>query len=353
MKILMTGGGTAGHVTPNIAMIPELKKEGHVISYIGTANGIEKKLIESENVDYYSISAGKLRRYLSVENLKDISKIGKGFIEAYKYIGDIKPDVVFSKGGFVSCPVVWASWAHKIPVIIHESDLTPGLANKLSIPFAKKICYAFPETKKYIPEKKSLLTGIPVRASINNGSKEKGWSMCNFKEGNPVILVIGGSLGSKFINDAIRNSLGALIGKYNICHICGAGALDNNLNNIKGYSQFEYVTDELRDLFKMADLVISRAGATTLYEILTLEKPNLLIPLSAKSSRGDQILNASFFKKEGYSDVIEEDNFKKEILLSKIDDIYKNKDFYIENMKKSNLKNGTNTVVELIKNTAK
>lgn len=349
----MTGGGTAGHVTPNIAMIPKLEKDGHKIYYIGTENGIENKLIKNEGVDYYTISAGKLRRYLSMENIKDISKIAKGFVEASLHIKNIKPDIVFSKGGFVSCPVVWAAWINKIPVIIHESDLTPGLANKLSMPFAKKVCHAFPETEKYISKEKAALTGIPVRDKIKKGDKNKGLNLCNFDKSKNTILVIGGSLGSKFINELIRSSLDDLLKKYNICHICGAGAIDETLSNKKGYKQFEYVGDELSDLFAMSDLVISRAGATTLYELLTLTKPNILIPLSAKSSRGDQILNANFFKKEGYSEVIDEDTATKDALINTITKVFGKKNHYVKNMKKSNLRNGSDTIINLIKDISK
>lgn len=348
MKILMTGGGTAGHVTPNIALIPKLMKEGYEISYIGTENGMEKELITNEGIKYYSISAGKLRRYLSIENLTDIAKIGKGFFESSKHIRDIKPDVVFSKGGFVSCPVVWAAWFHKIPTVIHESDLTPGLANKLSIPFAKKVCYAFPETAKYLPVEKSELSGIPVREKMLRGSKRNGLKKCNFTSDKPVILIIGGSLGSQAINNIIRDSLDELLKQYQVCHICGKGSIDENLNNISGYMQFEYVSDELKDLFAMSDIVISRAGATTLYELLNLAKPNILIPLPKAVSRGDQILNAFFFRKEGYSEVLQEEDITKEKLISSIDNVLKNKQQYINAMKSSNIRDSISTVVSII-----
>ena len=348
MKILMTGGGTAGHVTPNIALIPRLKKDGYDISYIGTEKGMERDLITNEGIKYYSISAGKLRRYMSIENLTDIAKIGKGFFEASRHIKQIKPDVVFSKGGFVSCPVVWAAWFNGIPTIIHESDLTPGLANKLSIPFAKKVCYAFPETAKYLPKDKSVLAGIPVREKMLRGTKKNGLKMCDFTPDKPIILIMGGSLGSQAINRIIRESLSELLPKYQVCHICGKGSLDENLKNTKGYAQFEYIDKELKDMFAMSDLVISRAGATTLYELLNLAKPNILIPLPKASSRGDQILNAAFFRKEGYSEVIQESDITKEILISKIESTLKDKEAFISNMQSSNIRDSIATVIDTI-----
>lgn len=350
MKIIMTGGGTAGHVTPNIALVPALKDAGFEIEYIGTKNGMEKQLITSENIPYNEISAGKLRRYLSFENLTDVFKIGKGLVDANKHIRRIKPDVVFSKGGFVSCPVVWAAWLNKIPVIIHESDMTPGLANKLSLPFAKQICYAFPETKKYVDATKGILTGIPVRDTILNGSISKALSMTNLTKEKPIITIMGGSLGSKAINTVIRENLDELLKKYQIIHICGKGSMDNNLSNITGYIQYEYVTDELKDILAVSDMIISRAGATTLYEILTLSKPNILIPLPKSVSRGDQILNSNFFKSEGYSEVLQEEEINGDVLVNTIDKVLSNKNEYISKMNSSEIKNSVNVIVDVIHN---
>ena len=348
MKILMTGGGTAGHVTPNIALCPELKKQGFQISYVGTKNGIEKELIENENIDYYGIEAGKLRRYFSKENLRDISKIWRGFIESLKYIDLIEPDVVFSKGGFVSCPVVWAAWVKKVPVIIHESDLTPGLANKLSMPFARKICYAFPKTSEYLPRKKSILTGIPVREEILKGDRERGLNLCNFNTKKPIVLIIGGSLGAKAINEKVRLYLTHLLKEYQICHICGKNSLDFNLNGLEGYVQYEYVDNELKDLIAMSDIVVSRAGATTLFELLCLGKPSILVPLPKAVSRGDQILNATYFEKEGYSKILEEDKLEENELLTSLKEVLKNKDYYIENMRNSEIRNSIDIIVNTI-----
>lgn len=348
-KIVLTGGGTAGHVTPNIALFPELKKAGYDIYYIGSKDGMEKALIEKEGIPYYGISAGKLRRYFDVKNFTDTFRIVKGFNGALRVLGKIKPDVVFSKGGFVSSPVVWAAKVKGIPVVIHESDMTPGLANRLSLPFAKKICYTFPETEKHIPKNKGVFTGLPVRNSLLNGDAEKGRSLCGFKDLKPVIVVIGGSQGSVRVNTAVREALGDIKSRFNVCHICGKGNTDEKLSGTPGYKQFEYVSDELKHIFAMADIVISRAGATVIFEMLALKKPNLLIPLSANASRGDQILNARSFERQGFSRVLEEDKLTASSLCENIEYVYKNREAYKKTMEKSNLGNGLGKVLEVIK----
>lgn len=347
-KILLTGGGTAGHVTPNIALLPALKNAGYEIKYMGSYDGIEKKLIEELGIDYIGISSGKLRRYMSLKNFTDPFRVLKGFREAKKFIKTYRPDVVFSKGGFVSVPVVFAADHYKIPVIIHESDMTPGLANKLSIPHAYKICHNFPETANYLPTGKSLLTGSPIRSELLSGSADKGRALCHFTAQKPVIMVIGGSLGAASVNKWIRESLDSLLENYQIVHLCGKGKLDESLQNKPGYVQFEYIKDELKDLFSMSDLLISRAGANAICEILALKKPNILIPLSAKASRGDQILNAASFKKQGYSEVLEEEEISTELLLSTIDSVYKNRDRYIKNMEHSGSADSIQTILTLI-----
>lgn len=347
-RILMTGGGTAGHVTPNIAMLSKLKKMGYEIHYTGTRDGIEKQLIEGEGIPYHAVSAGKLRRYLDLKNLTDIFKVMKGFTDSIGVIRRVKPDIVFSKGGFVSCPVVWAAWMNRIPAIVHESDYTPGLANKLSIPFAKKICFTFPETEKYLPQGKGVLTGIPVRERLFTGNAAEGRKICSFNDKKPVIMVIGGSQGSGVLNNIIRSSLKELLTKYQVCHICGKGNISRELSNTQGYKQFEYINEEQPHIFAMADVVVSRAGATTIFELLALKKPNLLIPLSRQASRGDQILNANSFKKQGYSEVLEEENLNTQSLLESIDELYKKREKYIIAMKASAVGNGADGVIKVI-----
>lgn len=351
-KIILTGGGTAGHVTPNMALIPELRKLNFDIYYIGTKTGIEKKLIEDMEVEYFPITAGKLRRYFDLENLTDTARILKGLWQSMKIIRKIKPDIIFSKGGFVATPVVWAAYLSKIPIVIHESDITPGLANRLSIPFADKICYAFPETAKYVDKyvkkNKACMTGIPIRNELFTGDANVGRKMCGFTAEKPVLLIMGGSQGSRFINDVVRAGLKELLFAFQLCHICGKGAVDNTLLGLKGYKQFEYVTKEQPHLFAMSDVVVSRAGATTLFELLALKKPNLLIPLSKRASRGDQILNAESFREKGVSYVLREEDLNPSALLETALNVYKERRAIINRMKASNLGNGTMKVIEVI-----
>lgn len=353
-KIVMTGGGTAGHVTPNIALMPSLRQKGYEIHYIGSYEGIEKRLIEEQNVPYYGISSGKLRRYFDPKNFSDPFKVIKGYGQSIKLLKKIKPDVVFSKGGFVSVPVILAARFCKIPAIIHESDLTPGLANKLAIPSATKVCCNFPETLNYLPKDKAILTGSPIRQELLNGDPKKAIELCHFESGEkPTILIIGGSLGSKAINTAVRELLPQLLEKYNVIHLCGKGNLDDSCNSVKGYAQFEYANKELADHFALSDLVISRAGANAICELLALRKPNILIPLSAAASRGDQILNAKSFKASGYSYVLEEENLSTSTLAEAIQSVFENKASYIKAMDNSNGKNSIDTIVELIQNASK
>ena len=333
-KIVLTGGGTAGHVTPNIALMPELKKEGYEIFYIGSHNGIERKLIEEYKIPYYGISSGKLRRYFDLKNFTDPFRVVKGLFDAKKLMKQLKPDVVFSKGGFVSVPVVMAAKKCGIPAIIHESDMTPGLANKLAIPSAYKVCCNFPETVQYLPEGKAVLTGSPIRKELFEGNRLNGLDFCHFSINRPVILIIGGSLGSVAINNAVRHILPDLLKKYQVIHLCGKGNLDPSLEHVEGYVQFEYIKKELSDLMDAADIVISRAGANAICELLALKKPAILIPLPAASSRGDQILNAQSFKKQGFSYLLKEEDMTDESLMQAIEYVFGHKSEYIEAMGK-------------------
>lgn len=348
-KIVMTGGGTAGHVTPNIALMPALRKEGFEISYIGSYDGIEKRLIEEQGVPYYGISSGKLRRYFNPKNFSDPFRVIKGYGQSIKLLKKIKPDVVFSKGGFVSVPVVLAAKFCRIPAIIHESDITPGLANKLAIPGAVKVCCNFPETLNYLPKEKAVLTGSPIRQELLKGSADAGRTYCKFPEASKsVILIIGGSSGSRAINNTVRELLPQLLPDYNVIHLCGKGNLDTSLTQTAGYLQLEYANQELADLFALSDLVISRAGANAICELLALHKPNILIPLSANASRGDQILNANSFQAQGFSYVLEEENLSPETLRSAITHVIAEKESYISAMKNSQTRDSIETIVNLI-----
>ncbi len=351
-RIVFTGGGTAGHVTPNIALFPKLKELGYDIHYIGSYEGIEKKLIEDYRIPYYGISTGKLRRYFDPKNFSDPFRVIKGFTEAKKILKTLKPDVVFSKGGFVSVPVVRAAASLKIPCIIHESDMTPGLANKLCIPVATKICCNFPETLNNLPKDKAVLTGSPVREELSRGSRERGMEMCGFNNSKPVIMVIGGSLGAAGINTLVREALNQLLADYQIVHICGKEKIDNLLLNKEGYKQFEYVKDDLKHLFAMADIVISRAGANAICELLMLRKPALLIPLPTHASRGDQILNAQSFESQGFAMVADEEYLTGATLVEKVHELYFTRQSYIDAMQNSSQRNSIDTIINLIENAA-
>lgn len=352
-KIILTGGGTAGHVTPNLALLPSLRKEEFEIHYIGSYNGIERRLIEDAGIPYDGISSGKLRRYFDIKNFSDPLRVLKGYGQAKRLMKQYRPDIVFSKGGFVSVPVVLAAKHYKIPVIIHESDMTPGLANKICIPAAKKVCCNFPETLNYLPKDKAVLSGSPIREELLTGDRLSGLQYAGLSANRPVILVIGGSLGSVTVNHAVRSILPTLLSQFQVIHICGKGNLDESLIGTSGYVQYEYVDKPLRHLFAAADLIISRAGANSICEILALRKPNILIPLSAAASRGDQILNANSFAKQGFSTVLEEEVLTSDTLYQAVSDTYKKRTAFIEAMEKSTLNNAVETIMNLIRECAK
>lgn len=351
-RILLTGGGSAGHVTPNIALIPGLKALGFDIHYVGWKSGIEKSLIEPLGIPYHAISAGKFRRYFDIKNFIDILRIIQGFIQSFALIRNLSPQIVFSKGGFVACPVVWAAGIHRIPVIIHESDITPGLANRLSIPFAKRICCSFPETETKLPKGKAIYTGIPIRESLLSGNQTEGRRLCDFPDEKPVVLIIGGSQGAASINQATRAALDELLKQFNVCHICGQGGIEPNFETKSGYKQFEYVDKELPHLLAMADVVVSRAGATILFELLELRKANLLIPISQKASRGDQLLNARSFEKQGLSYVLTEEDLSVDLLIKGILKTYADRNGLIEAMNSAGSVNGVGRVLEVIESVA-
>ena len=340
-KIILTGGGTAGHVTPNIALFDSLKKSGYEIVYIGGKNGIEKDLIKSHKIRYHSISTGKLRRYFDVKNFTDPFRIMKGVSDALRIIKKEKPNIVFSKGGFVSVPVVVAARLAKIPVVLHESDISPGLANKLSIRFSNAVCVSFPQTADKFPSSKVFVTGTPIRQSLKNGDRQIGLKICRFDEEKPIVLVIGGSSGSLKINKVLRSALDKILCCCRIMHICGKGNIDEKLLEKQGYVQFEYVTDDLSHLFAAADAVVSRAGANAINEFFELRKPSLLIPLGSGASRGDQILNAQFFAEKGYSKVLYEEELTPEELNLQIIDLVANRGKYTQKMEQSAVSTGT------------
>ncbi len=351
-KIVLTGGGTAGHVTPNIALLPALARAGFDVFYMGSYDGIEKRLIGDFDIPYTGIATGKFRRYLDIRNLTDPFRVIRGFGEARKYLKGLRPDVVFSKGGFVAVPVVRAAASLGIPCIIHESDMTPGLANKLCIPVADKVCCNFPETMKNMPAGKAVLTGSPIREELTQGNKLAGLDLCGFTANKPVIMVMGGSQGAANVNKAVRDALPKLLEDFQVVHLCGKGKIDNLFLSTPGYKQFEYIKTELKDLFAMADLVISRAGANAICELLALKKPNILIPLPSASSRGDQLLNAASFEAQGFSIVINEDDLTTNLLVDRVHELFFTRQSYIDTMNRSGQMDPIPKIIKLIEEAA-
>ncbi len=333
-KIAFTGGGTVGHVSVNLSLIPTALSQGYEALYIGSKNGIEREMIESQlpEIKYYPISSGKLRRYISLENAKDVFKVLKGILDARKVLKKEKPDLLFSKGGFVSVPVVIVAKSLNIPTIIHESDLTPGLANKIALKFAKKIYTTFEETLNYLPKEKADFIGATIREDLKNGNAHNGYQLTGFNENKKVLLVMGGSLGSKKLNSIIRENLDALLQQYQVIHLTGKGLKDNQVKK-SGYIQYEFVKEDLTDLLAITDTVISRAGSNAIYEFLTLRIPMLLVPLGLDQSRGDQIDNANHFADKGYAKAIDEEQLTAQILLQELNEMEQERTRIINNMK--------------------
>ncbi len=376
IKIILTGGGSAGHVTPNLALIPRLKQldADAQIHYIGSADGIERDIIaKTPGITYHPIRTGKLRRYFSLKNFTDPFRVIGGYHDAKKIIKELRPDLVFSKGGFVSVPVAAAAHHYKIPVVSHESDITPGLANRIAKKYATKICLTFPDTLKQIAPPLGVCTGSPIREELFHGDPEKARKMLGFDQ-KPVILVMGGSLGAKSINQAVRGSLKTLTARYNIIHLCGRNNLDSTLQYdvspaqktqppdapaqksaqtdrayLKSYAQFEFISEELPDFLALADFVVSRAGSNAIHEFLALHKPMLLIPLSLEASRGDQILNAASFEKRGFAIVLRDEKLSPQTLVSAIGYLEKDQSALIEKMKAEPNTNGVGKIIGLIK----
>ena len=346
-KIILTGGGTAGHVNPNLALVPSLAVLGYEIHYVGGKDGVERGLATAAGLDYHGISAGKLRRYMSVKNFSDVFRILRGIFEALRVVRRVKPDVIFSKGGFVSVPVVAAGWMSGVPVVIHESDMTRGLANVLSLPFAVAVCCTFEETLKTLPAGKSHHTGAPIREGLFGGDAPTGLGICGFDGSKPVVLAMGGSSGSVRLNRALREALPELFGSFHVAHICGSGNTDGAYA-ADGYAQFEYASDELPHLLAAASVVVSRAGSNSITEFLALAKPSLLIPLPLSASRGDQIKNAESFSKRGYARMLPEEELETGRLVAEINKLYSERGTYVKNMSESGVVNGTEAIVRII-----
>ena len=347
-RIVLTGGGTAGHVTPHLAILPHLLREGYDVHYIGTEDGIERKMMENiEGVTYHAVKSGKLRRYHDWKNFTDPFRVIAGDIQSSQLMRRLKPDVCFSKGGFVAVPVVMGAWLHHVPILCHESDLTPGLANKLCAPFAKKIATTFPECAQALG-RKAQCTGTPLRPELFSGSREKGLRMAGFDGKKPVLIMMGGSLGAQKVNAALRAALLKILEKMDVLHLTGKGNLDESLKGIKGYCQFEFLSDTLPDALACADYVLSRAGSNALCEFQALQRPMLLVPYPKGASRGDQILNAESYRKRGLCHVLLQEDMTPESLYTALMRLMEEKDALIANLKAAPPADGTDAVLRLI-----
>ncbi|MDF1677514.1 MAG: undecaprenyldiphospho-muramoylpentapeptide beta-N-acetylglucosaminyltransferase [Legionellaceae bacterium] len=348
--LVFTGGGTAGHVTPNLALIDALSADFKMI-YIGSQKGIEHQMVSAKKIPYYAVRSGKLRRYFSWQNVRDPFNLLIGIFQSALLLRRLKPKLVFSKGGFVALPVVIGAWLNRIPVIAHESDLSPGLANRLSFPFVTTICVTFDAGKAYFKRKdKVLVTGTPIRPELLKGSREAGLAHCGFDGSKPCLLIMGGSLGAQVLNRCVREVLDALCMTFHVIHLCGTGKVDDTLLKHPDYYQLEYATDELPDLFAASNVVLSRAGANALYEILALAKPHVLVPLSRRYSRGDQIDNARYFEKKGISTVLEDtEDLSADVVRETIERVYAAREGSIQKMKALNIQSATPVLIDLIK----
>lgn len=324
-KIVLTGGGSSGHVTPNLALIPALQAHDWSVEYIGSERGMERAMLEAEQIPYHAIQTGKLRRYFSWQNMLDPLRVLVGIAQAYVLLRRIKPQVVFSKGGFVALPVVVGAWLARIPIVAHESDFSIGLANRLSFYFVNTICVTFSAACANLTNPaKGVVTGTPIRESLFQGDRTKGFQYCGFQADKPCLLVMGGGQGAQSINLCIRQALPRLLLSMHVIHICGPGKADLSFNQQEGYFQLEYANTELADLFAASDWVVSRAGANALYELLALAKPHILIPLPIRQSRGDQIENARYFERLGASYVIPDEDLNPEVLVQTIQTLQNN-----------------------------
>lgn len=315
--VVITGGGSAGHVVPALPVIEAVQAKGWDVTYVGSDSGLEENLVAPFGVRYFGVRSGKLRRYFSLANVTDAFRVPFGVLQAFSILGRVKPDVVFSKGGFVAFPIVFAAWLRRIPVVAHESDLSPGLANRLSLPFVAALCVNFEATR--VAGKRVVHTGTPMRPALIRGERERGLASLGFSGERPFLVVVGGSLGAQRLNEIVREALGALTATFDVLHVCGAGKLDPRLAGKRGYVQREFVSDGWGDMLAAADLVVSRSGANALYELLYLKKPHLLVPLPATASRGDQIENAAHTEAKGFSKVVQEADLTAGLLVENLE----------------------------------
>ena len=320
IRAVVTGGGSAGHVVPTLPVVEALQARDWEVAFVGSDSGLEERLVTTPGVRYFGVRPGKLRRYWSIENLVDAFRVPLSILQAFGILGRVRPHVVFSKGGFVAFPVVVAAWLRGIPVVAHESDLSPGLANRLSLPFITSLCVNFDATR--INARRVIHTGTPVRPSLVHGDRARGLAAAGFSGERPILAVVGGSLGAERLNLIVRESVPALTARFDVLHVCGAGKVDDTYCGTQGYEQREFIGDEWGDVLAAVDLVVSRSGANSLCELLALRKPNLLVPLPASASRGDQIENAAYAESQGFSMVVQEPDLTPEVLVERVNALH-------------------------------
>ena len=353
-RIIFSGGGTAGHVTPILSLLPALREEGWEMHYIGSYEGIERHLVEAEgDITYHAISTGKLRRYLSLKNVSDPFRALRGILQSRRICAQLQPSVLFSKGGFVGLPAALGAHRAGVPVVLHESDLTPGLANKLALPYAQAICVSFPETMAYVRKDCAVYTGTPVRAALFSGNAARARARFGLTSDKPVLMVMGGSSGARAVNDVLRTALPALLARFQILHITGEGNVDERLEKTAGYCQRAYLRDELPDAFALSDIALSRAGSNAIHEFLALRIPTLLVPYPKSASRGDQLVNAESFRAQGFSDVLQQEDITTDILVERLTALYERRADYRAAMAASGAHDGVAAVLSVIRKTAK
>ncbi len=351
--IVLTGGGTAGHVTPHLALLPRLQDAGYTVHYIGTYQGMEREMVGGQaGVSYHPIHTGKLRRYFDWKNLTDPFRVIAGAFQAFHLLGKIKPDIVFSKGGFVAVPVVVAAWLRGIPVLAHESDLSPGLANRISARFSKRVATAFPECASALGEK-GVFAGLPIRPSLFEGDKARGLELAGFTGERPVLLVMGGSQGAQAINEALRAALSQILPQMDVLHLCGRGHLEESLAGTPGYFQAEFMNEDLPHALAAADLILSRAGATAICEFQALKKPMLLVPYPKGASRGDQIENAASLEKRGLAQLLPQEQMTPDSLSKALQQLMADREALAAAMAAAPPADGSEFILAMIEEMAK
>jgi UDP-N-acetylglucosamine--N-acetylmuramyl-(pentapeptide) pyrophosphoryl-undecaprenol N-acetylglucosamine transferase len=351
--VLFTGGGSAGHVVPSLPLIEHFAAAGSRISYVGSSEGPERDLIAPLKVPFFAIRSGKLRRYWSWRNVADVWWILVGLFQAIVLMGRLRPSIVFSKGGYAAFPVVVGAWIWRIPVVAHESDLTPGLANRLSLPFVAAVCTTFAVTEFPVRNRPVIHTGTPLRAELMRGDGDRGRALLHTPRERPLIVVFGGSLGADALNRVVREALKRLLEFATVAHVCGPKRTDSSLSHLAGYHQFEYVGADWGDLLAAADVVVSRAGANSLYELVALRKPHLLVPLPRSASRGDQISNAAYAQSHGWSRVVAEEELDAARLDADVRAIYADRERLAKVLEGAGLGDGTQAVADVIRRYAR